>query len=267
VTVVKSDLEGLQRTEASIRAQSVRLKWLVVTPMDSSTTYKYVSKLRIEGLITDFIPDDGNGIYPAMNLAIQGSQGIDWIWFLNAGDEFAHDKSGEVVMKYIKDSPSKWLYGGNKLGSNEGEILGENSSPRFFDPRNQLFSRKYVSHQSTIFRNDFLKDLGGFREDLKIAADWDLMVRASKIDPGRRISEVISIFYMGGSSTIHRRTGNHELLSLRKEHLAKKFLIKSYAWFYYREIRNLIVQSIESKLPRSSNNLRSIRLRLRRRLG
>jgi hypothetical protein len=266
VTVVKSDLQGLQRTEASIRAQSLRLKWLVITPMDSSTTYQYVSKLRIEGLITNFIPDEGNGIYPAMNLAVKESKETDWLWFLNAGDEFAHEKSGEVVMKYIKDSQSKWLFGGNKLGSNEGEILGENSSPRFFDPRNQLFSRKYVSHQSTIFRNDFLKDLGGFREDLKIAADWDLMVRASKIDPGQRIPDVISIFYMGGSSTIHRRTGNHELLSLRKEHLTKRYSIKNYAWFCYREVRNLIVQSIESKLPRSSNNLRRIRLRLRRRM-
>jgi hypothetical protein len=259
VTVVKDDLSGLQRTEASIRAQSRPLNWLVITPMDSSTTYQHVSKLRLEGLITSYIPDNGGGIYPAMNLAIQESQKSDWLWFLNAGDEFADKNSAEIVMKHIKESHAKWLFGGNKLGSAKGEILGENPSPRLFEPRNQLFAKKYVSHQSTIFKNEFLQELAGFRDHLKIAADWDLLVRASKIDTGKRISEILSVFYMGGFSTLSRSQGNHELLALRKEHLESKYIPKSYVWFAYREIRNFFVQSFEAKYSSKLDKIRRIR--------
>lgn len=259
VTVVKNDLDGLKRTEASIRAQSLRLNWLVITPTDSSMTHQHVSKLKFEGLITNFIPDKGRGIYPAMNLAIKESQENDWLWFLNAGDEFAEKKSGESVMKYIEESKKKWLFGGNKLGSAEGEILGENPSPRIFDPQNQLFSKRYVSHQSAIFKNEFLQELGGFREHLKIAADWDLLVRAAKIDTGERISEVISVFYMGGLSTLSRSQGNRELLALRKEHLERKYLPKSYLWFVYRAIRNFFVQSFEVEYSSALNKIRRIR--------
>ncbi len=267
VTIVKNDLQGLLRTEASIRLQTIRPNWLVITPKDSSTTYKHVSKLRSEGLITNFISDSGGGLYPAMNLAIKESQKNDWLWFLNAGDEFADEKSAELVMNYIKESQAKWLFGGNKLGSSEGEILGENPSPKFFDSKNQLFSKKYVSHQSAIFINDFLQDLGGFQEHLKIAADWDLLVRASKSDSGGRIPEIISVFYMGGLSTLSRKKGNRELLALRKEHLERKYILKSYLWFAYREIRNFFVQSFEVKHSSKLDRIRRIRFLLNSKLG
>lgn len=259
MTVVKDDLDGLELTESSIRSQSFRPNWLVITPMDSSTTYQHVSQLRLEGLITNLIPDKGSGIYSAMNLAIQNSQGNDWLWFLNAGDEFADEKSVELVMNYIKESQKKWLFGGHKLGSSKGNILGENPSPQIFDPRNQLFSRRFVSHQSVIFKNNFLQELAGFREHLKIAADWDLLVRASKVDTGERISEVISIFYMGGLSTLSRSQGNRELLALRKEHLERKYALKSYVWFVYREIRNFFVQSFEAKYSSRLDRIRRVR--------
>jgi hypothetical protein len=265
VTVVKDDFLGLQRTEASIRRQTLPLKWLVITPMDSSATYKHVSMLRLEGLITNFIPDNGIGIYPAMNLAIQGSPKREWLWFLNAGDEFAANNSAELVLSYIKECKTKWLYGGNKLGSSLGNILGENPSPLSFDPRNQLFAKKYVSHQSTIFENEFLNELGGFREHLKIAADWDLLVRASKISSGQRINETISVFYMGGLSTLSRKTSNRELMALRKEHLELRYFVKSYIWFVYREFRNFFVQSFEVKHSSKADKFRSLRLQLKTR--
>lgn len=266
MTVVKNDLDGLKRTEASIRAQSLRLNWLVITPTDSSTTHQHVSKLKFEGLITNYIPDKGTGVYSAMNLAIKESQENDWLWFLNAGDEFAEKKSGEIVMNYIQESQKKWLFGGTKIGSSEGKILGENPSPKLFDPTNQLFSKKYVSHQSTIFRNGFLQELGGFREHLKIAADWDLLVRAANIDTGERISEVISVFYMGGLSTLSRSQGNRELLALRNEHLERKYLLKSYLWFAYREIRKFFVQSFENKFSLKADKLRRLQFKLKSRI-
>lgn len=263
VTVVKNDITGLRRTASSLQGQSQSVDWHVVTPEDFSETHQLALNLRREGLVTQLTPDEGKGIYPAMNIAIANSRKDQWIWFLNSGDELAASDSVELVQGLIVHTKHRWLYGGHKLGSSSGLILGENPPPLMFNSENQLFSKRYVSHQSTIFKNEFLRELGGFRETFQIAADWDLLVRASKTDTGFRIPKVISVFYMGGLSTSQRSTSNAELLVLRKEHLARKYVFKSYFWFFYRHFRNSAVQALEKKLPKHVDKLRSLRFLLR----
>ena len=265
VTVVKDDLLGLRRTEASIRRQSQKAYWAIITPSGFSETKQHVTRLHKEGLVTAVLIDAGTGIYPAMNLAIQTFKASDWIWFLNAGDELCERDSFEFVMNCVSKTKVQWIYAGHKLGSSEGIVLGTISAPKHFKPQNQLFSRKYVSHQSTVVKNELLQKLGGFCEELAIAADWDLLVRVSRIDLGERLTREISIFYMGGLSTLSRSQGNRELLLLRRKHLGKRYVVKSYSWFYYREIRNRLVQSIEYTFPRFLDEVRKSRILLRTR--
>jgi hypothetical protein len=155
------------------------------------------------------------------------------------------------------------MYGGHYLGSQNGKILGEVKTPNRFRTSNQLFSKKYICHQSTIFQCKFLKDLNGFSSGLKIAADWDLMVRAAQLDPGLRIDDTLSIFYMGGISTTARQVGNMELFQLRKKYLGRKYALKNYWWFTYRWLRNGFVQSTESKFPFFVDLIRKFRLKIK----
>jgi len=263
ITVVKDDLPGLERTKQSILDQSKKVSWTLVTPNEGSATFQYIQELRNSGITGEIILDMHRGIYAAMNQAIALSSGEDWLWFLNAGDEFANVSTYELVDKYAQSSSNLWMYGGHFLGSHAGKILGEVKTPQKFKPSNQLFAKKYISHQSTIFRAKFLQDLGGFNGNLKIAADWDLMVRASEFDSGQRIPESLSIFYMGGLSTASRQTGNIELFWIRKIHLGPKFAIKNYWWFGYRLLRNYLVQSIEENLPNFVNSARKIRMQIK----
>jgi hypothetical protein len=198
-----------------------------------------------------------------MNIAIERTNPNDWIWFLNAGDEFASYDSYALISDVTSKSPRRWIYGGHFLGSEQGQILGRVLTPERFSARNQLFARKYVSHQSTVFRQDFLSELKGFRTEFKIAADWDLLVRASRVDEGERIPETISVFYMGGVSTVERQIGNSELLKLRNEFFGYRYRIQSYYWYSYRWVRNNTVQLIERKHPETANRIRKIRLSLR----
>jgi hypothetical protein len=260
ITVVKDDLPGLKRTQESVLDQSKKVSWTLVTPNDGSATFQYIQELRNSGIVDEVILDTHQGIYAAMNQAIASSRDEEWLWFLNAGDEFANVNTYELVDKYAQNSSNLWIYGGHFLGSNTGKILGEVKTPQKFKPSNQLFAKKYISHQSTIFSGKILQNLGGFNGDLKIAADWDLMVRASELDPGLRIPESLSIFYMGGLSTASRQIGNIELFRIRKIHLGTKFAIKNYWWFGYRLLRNYFVQSVEEKLPNFANSVRKIRL-------
>ena len=263
ITVVKDDLSGLMRTEKSIREQSAPVNWVLVTPEDSSDTHNYATRLLANGIVSRVIQDFSGGVYSAMNTAIENSNPHDWIWFLNAGDEFASCDSYALISDVASKSPRRWIYGGHFLGSEQGQILGRVLTPERFSARNQLFARKYVSHQSTIFKQDFLSELKGFRTQFKIAADWDLLVRASRVDKGERIPETISVFYMGGVSTVERQIGNSELLKLRNEFFGCRYRIQSYYWYSYRWVRNKTVQLVERKHPETANRIRKIRLSLR----
>jgi hypothetical protein len=263
VTVVKDDLFGLKRTEHSIREQSNIVSWVLVTPNDGSQTHEYAQQLKSAGIAKAIIPDQGSGVYAAMNQAVAEITEGEWLWFLNAGDEFATVNTYQLVSKYAQDSINSWIYGGHYLGSKDGKILGEVKTPSQFRISNQLFAKKYVSHQSTIFRAKFLRDLGGFQNHLKIAADWDLMVRASLVDPGLRIPEILSTFYMGGLSTESRQQGNRELFQIRKLYLGRKYTLKNYWWFGYRWIRNGIVQNLEGVSIQLTDRIRTIRLSIR----
>jgi hypothetical protein len=150
------------------------------------------------------------------------------------------------------------------LGTDAGGMIGEISAPKEFKPSNQLFAHKYVSHQSVVFNAGLLQNLGGFNHHFKIAADWELMVRAWKISKGERIPESLSIFFMGGLSTANRSRGNLELLKIRNANLAKKYIFKSYCWFLFRIIRNYFVQKVEFINPEAANTIRIIRFKLRK---
>jgi hypothetical protein len=260
VTVVKDDLIGLTQTYESLTSQFFQPQWLVVTPQDNSTTWDYVSKLQADHRVQKLLIDPGEGIYSAMNLAIRNLESQDWVWFLNAGDRFANQESVKNVLDCIRRTKHRWLFGGHFLGSNQGDILGRIPAPAFFEAKNQLFAKKYVSHQAVVFEVGFLLELNGFDESYKIAADWDLLVRASKIDSGQRTSKELAIFYMGGASTASRQIGNIELLRARREHLGQQFLIKSSVWFVYRDIRNRLVRIAESTAPAFTNRVRKIRI-------
>jgi hypothetical protein len=260
VTLVNDDLANLQRTEKSILSQSLNVNWKIVTPVGENPILEYLQNLEESGIVNEIIFDNGGGIYSAMNYAIEKSTPEDWIWFLNAGDTLADSKCYEIIKLKVKNSSSRWIYGGHFLGSAEGEILGEKHAPKSFQIKHQLFARNYISHQATIFETSFLLELGGFSKEYQLASDWDLIVRAAKIEGGERVSKSISVFYLGGASTKLRKISNVELLALRKKHLPRRFGLRSYMWFAARLLRNKIVQSVEGFVPDLANDIRKIRL-------
>lgn len=264
VTVVKDDFEGLKRTQASIFKQSKHVDWVVVSPDEPTNTYEHLTFLLQKGELQRLVQDSGSGIYSAMNLAIHETNASDWLWFMNAGDEFANRDTVSLVCDAIKKTKNNWIFGGHILASKNGKILGEHHAPARFKRSNQLFARKYVSHQSTIFKNSFLRELGGFDESYSIASDWDLITRASFTDSGYRIDSNLVIFYMGGLSTKQRQRSNLELLQIRRKQLPCYFLLQNYLWFGYRFLRNSIVIKAELFSPHILDYIRSKRISLKR---
>ena len=265
ITVVKDDLEGLMKTSNSVSLQNTRVRWVVISPKDNSPTYKAINTLKLLGIIEMYVEDTGLGIYSAMNVGIQSFDSESWIWFLNAGDEFASPKSVETVFAHIVKTSHQWLYGGVFLCTEQGKVFAELEAPRNLNTKNQLFSKDFICHQSTIFKVEFLQTLGGFNLNYNVASDWDLIVRALKIDPGERIPAIISKFYLGGYSTSARQKSNKELFILRSLHLSFRYFLPSILWFGYRYFRNYIVLFLERHLVDLVNFLRVTKYGLKNR--
>ena len=263
VTVVKDDLLGLIKTENSIDSQDKSVSWIVVTPFDDSDTHKHCQNLLMSGKVFKLLQDQGDGVYSAMNQAIFDSSEKDWLWFLNAGDEFIHSNSYSRVIEEIQKVNSRWIFGGHRLSSESSKTLGDFKSPNKFKISNQLFAKRYISHQATVFQVGFLHLLNGFNTTFRVAADWDLMARASLIEPPARLDFLLCNFYMGGLSTKARQLSNLELLKIRSKYLPFWYIPKSYWWFFYRIFRNKLVQTLEGKFPEFTNSMRTIRIRIK----
>ena len=261
ITVVKSDVSGFLRTLRSVKGQSVNVKWRVVNPKEDIEIREILNHLMIEGVIERLLDDEGAGVYQAMNKAVLEAEPSEWLWFLNAGDEFAADDTYKKVLSKISEGDSRWLFGGHILMAENGDFLGSRNSPLSVIPQKQLFASDYVSHQGVVMEAGFINELGNFNTGLKIAADWELIVKACLVDSGNRIEQPIAVFHMGGLSTRGRQISNAELLQLRSEYLSSRYFIKSYSWYLYRGIRNLIVMKLENSFPEGLNLVRKFRLK------
>lgn len=84
ITVCRNDLNGLQKTLASIRKQSFcDFEVVIIDGASNDGTQEYLRKLRMDNLI--YVSEPDSGIYDAMNKGVRLASG-SWYFFLNAGD-------------------------------------------------------------------------------------------------------------------------------------------------------------------------------------
>jgi hypothetical protein len=261
VTLSKNDPLGLLRTYQSLASSLDSVTWLIVYPGSSDPSHSFIITLlkRHPEIVT--LEDSGNGIYPAMNLAISRLSDEKWVWFLNGGDVMAHKEVLSSVRDQIKTSRTRWFYGKHSVATSKFSYTGNPKVMTSFSIHKQLYARNYVSHQATIMKVDLLKDLDCFNENFEIAADWDLLVRASKLETPEYLNLHIATFYLGGHSSQFRAKGNCELFKLRQVHLSRNFVNRSYSflWYLTRSIRNSSVLLLEKYSPRFLHLMRKIR--------
>lgn len=270
VCLVKDDSVGLTRTLLSILEQEFQPRLVLVSP--SMLLFQENSIMGLLQGIDDYriIHDQGDGIYQAMNFAINNLMDDSWVWFLNAGDTIHSSSVVRKVRYELEKSDSNWIVGRFKILESDGREIKVAKLTSTFSIRSQLFAHNFVSHQAVIMRLSLLKILKGFDLEFKVAADWDLLCRASQVSQPEFLDALLVNFYLGGFSSQNRRLGNKELLILRFRYLSLIWQPMSLLWYLYRIPRNLLVTILERRalyLVRSIRYLRnsiSLSMKLRR---
>jgi glycosyltransferase involved in cell wall biosynthesis len=196
VTVCLNHKEGLRRTLANVAAQSWGNMNHVVIDGGSTDGSAELLELHRTSKPFTFVSEPDRGIYDAMNKGWQLADG-DLVVFMNAGDTFASIDILERLARRHANESWRWGFGCARIIDASGQPNAIISFVPFRLDRLAL-GLSCVPHQATVMERELLKELGGFRTDVGIAADQELFLRAALKYPPRLWAEFFANLEGGG---------------------------------------------------------------------
>ena len=199
VTIVKDHAKGLSDTFSSLTNQSFQdWEMIIVVGESRDLTLTTAQNLKLMDVRVRVITQTGLGIYTAMNEGTENARG-EFIWFMNAGDEFAGSEVLESGFEAISVSDVGLVIGGWQIQSkNRYRVFSY--SPRKISTLYFAFSRRGGCHQAMIFRTDQLRELGGYISSYRLANDFELILRVIKCYEAIRVPQVYATVEPGGVS-------------------------------------------------------------------
>jgi glycosyltransferase involved in cell wall biosynthesis len=231
ITVVRDDLEGLKISRESLISQTYG-QWMHIVIDGSSTgeTLDYLRSLSEQNTV--YLSELDNGIYSAMNKGWKLALANSFVFYLNARDKFTSGDSLANANHELKmHENAQWGCTTHEEINRDGSgwICKLVSEP---DIRNQLYAFGYRSHQAVVMRASLIKELGGFNEKYRIAADWDLIVRAILHSKPAEWQKPLAVFELGGESSMKMIEAHRELMELRKIYLPRTISIVFYEYLW-----------------------------------
>lgn len=192
VTLAYNNVEEARKTLASVALQSVRPSRYIV--VDSSGQAEAAEIRELATLAhAEYHWIVPRGVYPAMNYALGLLSDDDYVWFINSSD-WLYGPESLADMEASAITGANWVVGGLQR-------LGDANFPFHPMPTESLaFLRELregsigFPHPSTIMGVRGIRQIRGFDETFRIAADYDLALRFSAIAKEPAIvSRIVSV--------------------------------------------------------------------------
>lgn len=120
ITVVRDGFAGIEKTIKSVIEQDWQeLEYIIIDGLSVDGTVEVVK--RYKDWVDVFISEKDDGIYDAMNKAVNYSSG-EYLVFMNCGDIFISDASISSVAKYINREVEQVIFSG-WVRQDEGRIV------------------------------------------------------------------------------------------------------------------------------------------------
>jgi glycosyltransferase involved in cell wall biosynthesis len=149
------------------------------------------------------ISEPDTGVYNAMNKGISAASG-DIIGFLNADDYYANNNVVEnIIVAFSKEPNINAIFG-------DIAFFHLENPKKLYRHYNSWIFRPWMlrwgwmpAHPGMFITQSVYKQLGGYKEDYKIAGDYELVARgfANKLFNYRHLKEVLVHMRPGGIST------------------------------------------------------------------
>jgi glycosyltransferase involved in cell wall biosynthesis len=210
ITVTRNCEATVERTLASVRSiKTPAIEYIVIDGVSTDSTLAIVS--RYGDIVDVLVSEPDRGIYNAMNKGAALASG-DYILFLNGDDHLLPEGFNEGVVLLGRQRPEV-LSCRSEVVSDTSESLGLLKLSVW-----RLFFFNTVPHLATFVRADLQKKFR-FREQFKIAADYDLFLRLFLGRHRFSTSELITATHYRGGFSSNVALTTLECRQIRRENL------------------------------------------------
>lgn len=248
VTIVKDHARGLTETYKSVTKQSFEdWEMLIVVGQSSDSTLSVAQSIGSMDTRVRVVAQTGLGIYAAMNEGVEHALG-EFVWFMNAGDEFAENEVMNCGLQLILDFQVGLVIGGCQIRDLNSYRVYSFSS-RKVSPLQFSFSRRGGCHQSMIFKTDIIRDLGGYVDEYKLANDFELILRVIDKAGAVRVPQVFATVEPGGVSELGILLVLKEKNQIRNAFFNSKWIdLMSLIWTFAAISKNITRRQLNKHL-------------------
>jgi len=221
ITINYNNCEGLKKTITSVKEQTYSNYEHII--IDGASTDKSIEVIENNKASFNYwVSEKDTGIYNAMNKGIKQASG-KYLQFLNSGDVFT---SSQALSNFINhpDLEGDIIYGDYKFENGE-KIYPDHLTPYYF-------MRTSLPHQSTFFKKEVFKKMGGYDETYRIVADraFYLTCFLSEKFKFQHIEYPLTLFDLQGLS-------NDPVYKKQKEEEDER-MFKDLYGIYYKDLKN-----------------------------
>lgn len=165
ITVNYNNYSGLKHTLESVKSQfCTHYQQIVIDGGSSDGSADLLEKYK--DIIDYGVSEKDSGIFNAMNKGIANATG-EYLLFLNSGDY--------LLNEHVIANALPYLTGEDFISGDTICLRSDGTKAKWCSPRNLsafVLVRYALSHQSTFIKADLLRKRP-YREDLRIASDWE----------------------------------------------------------------------------------------------
>lgn len=209
VTVTWNCAGTIGKTLASVQAVKQHgIEYIVVDGVSTDGTLEIVR--RYDALVDLLVSEPDTGIYNAMNKAVALARG-EYVLFINGDDELVTVGFPEAITA-LRDQKADIVCTTTILAEE-----GVDGTALVAQPYRLPFFNA-VPHPSSFVKTSLLKTLP-FREDLRIASDYDFFLQAYLSHRSFRIIHAVTALHRPGGTSSDRQRSIDEISRIRRERL------------------------------------------------
>lgn len=238
ITVCFNALAVLPDTVASLRSQTfVDYEWVVIDGASTDGSTDWLTQQSPDVFVTE----RDKGIYDAMNKAVARSAG-EWLFFLNAGDQFANPHVLADVAAAI-DAAAKTLhspavvYGDVMYYGTKGQ-----RRKRFHWLTRQRLVFGDLCHQAAFVQRSLFAQHGNFDISLRYNADFDWFIRTFRAQvPLLYVAKDIALFHDAGTHVTNSERCEAERDAVRARYCSRpRWLLGHWALRMELKLRRIL---------------------------
>lgn len=233
ITVVRNGEKTIERSIQSVISQlTSEIEYIIIDGNSTDSTIEIIKKHQ--DYITFWQSEPDKNIADAFNKGISNATG-EYVIFLNADDWFTNNSLGYFLS--LK-SNADIIHGNIVYYDGIKEKFGRIGNDK------ELINEMTINHPATFMKLALINELGGFNTSLKIAIDYDLILKAKLVGATFfHIDKTITNMSLSGVSDLNWFQSCKEVYEVKQAILGSN--LKNKLWFAKQTSILFLIKNLE----------------------